>query len=159
MAVRFAPGIDKKQDAMKKLLATALLGTFALAISPGQASAGWLSCLCCKKGCTVTLTARQYNAFSPYCFDNLNGCIPIAGYGCGPQGGCAVNGGTCLGELPTTMINGAKPVEALPQGQPVPAQTAPHAWQQWAPGMINPNPAPFANTAPPLYAPPAAVAR
>jgi hypothetical protein len=138
---------------MKKLLSTALLGLLGLALSSSQASAGWWSC-CCKDKCGITLVARQYNAFSPFCLDSCNVCIPNAG-NCGYGSACSVQGGTFLGELPTTTDGMAK-AQSITPGQPLPAgnaqtyvgQVQPQVLQQWGPGMVNPNFAPY-------YAPPA----
>jgi hypothetical protein len=92
---------------MKKLLVIAILGFAALGLATEPASAGWLCRKCCKQKCCLTLCARQYNAFSPYCLDSFNGNFPLQGMsggcsngacymgsaGCGSQAGVA-----CLGE-------------------------------------------------------------
>jgi hypothetical protein len=139
---------------MKKLLSTALMGLMGLALSSGHASAGWWGCGCSK--CGVTLCARQYNAFSPFCLDTCNVCIPNACNGSGYGPACSVQGGNCLGELPTTTTEGTAKAQSMPVGQQLPAgamptyvgQVRPQTWQQWAPGMVNPNAGTY-------YAPPA----
>jgi hypothetical protein len=137
---------------MKKLLWTALIGLVGLVLSSGHASAGWWGCGCCK--CGVKLCAHQYNAFSPFCLETCNVCTPNGCNGNGYGPGCSAQGGNCLGELPTTTEGTAK-AQSLPLGQPLPAgampgyagQAHPQMYQQWAPGMANPNAGPY-------YAPP-----
>src|SRR5438105_4916246 len=136
---------------MKKIFVIAVLGLAGLGLDVGRASAGLLNCFCCKK-CTMKLSAKQYNAFSPYCLDSVSGCVPATsccGFGhggvafcpCGPDagyGGCGPacshsNGGWAMGELPAPgpgqAFNGpmVMPGEAL-QG-----------WPNGVPGMVNPN--------------------
>src|SRR5205814_8867524 len=97
----------KKQHAMKKIFVIAILGLAGLGFSVEQASAAGplLKRLCCCKRCSVKLSAKQYNAFSPYCLDSLSGCLPLAGLAGGAPGyGYGGGGPACsyanMGELP-----------------------------------------------------------
>jgi hypothetical protein len=106
---------------MRKQFAIALVSLAALGLTSRPASAWWFPC--CKSKCCMTLCAKQYNAFSPYCLDSLNGCFPLQGnaanggcfLGC-PTGFSAHAGVACLGELPqglagnATVINGSTQV-------------------------------------------------
>jgi hypothetical protein len=86
---------------MKKLIAIALFSILGLGLTQGKASAWWEH-LCCHHKCCLTLTCRQYNAFSPFCCDGACGFMPLSqGPSCG--NGCTYSGdGACLGELPAT---------------------------------------------------------
>ncbi len=100
---------------MRKNIFFAMLGLGALALLPGSASAWWLADCCCHK-CCVKLCAKQYNAFSPFCLDSLQGCLPLQG-GCGNGGFCGgpscgpacsyPDGGGYMGELPPASAPGA----------------------------------------------------
>jgi hypothetical protein len=79
---------------MKKRLLAGALGLAALVLAPQDAEAlGLLRRHCCDHRCSLHLCIRQYNAFSPVCFGNINcmGCNPFAmgngGMPCGPMGG------------------------------------------------------------------------
>jgi len=98
---------------MRKLIAIALFSILGMGLTQGKASAWWEH-LCCKHKCCLTLTCRQYNAFSPFCCDGACGFMPLAqGPSCG-NGGCTYSGdGGCMGELPA------------PAGAPAPAAKAP----------------------------------
>jgi hypothetical protein len=66
---------------MNKLLASALVSVAAVGLSASQASAGWLSWLCCGGKCSYkyTVNCRPYNAFTPVCYGNVTcdgACIP-----------------------------------------------------------------------------------
>jgi hypothetical protein len=115
----FAPGFDEEPHAMKKLFVIAVLGTAALAMTSAKASAGWLHCWSCKHHCVMSLTCTQYNAFSPFCCDQANGCVPLQafanacnGSNCGPS--CV--GGACLGELPAPAAGGHALLNPTPNG-------------------------------------------
>jgi hypothetical protein len=92
---------------MKRFFAITILGLASLGIAAQQVSAGWLLHHCCQH-CCLKVCAKQYNAFSPYCIDSLNGCCPAqglaaiaganCGYGQGP-GFAYQDGGACQ-ELP-----------------------------------------------------------
>jgi hypothetical protein len=105
---------------MKKLLTTAFLSLAALALGSNHASAWW-PMSCCKSKCCISVCARQYNAFSPYCIDGCGPCGAI-GFSCGTgcaQGACAY-GGANLGELPMTMEAGSSGVAHVTSpGMPV----------------------------------------
>jgi hypothetical protein len=141
---------------MKKLFAVAILGIAALALTTESASAGWLCHHCCKSKSCLTLTAKQYNAFSPYCLDSFNGCFPLQGMGCNGNcymgcvgGSCTQAGVACLGELPSpgavTNLPQGGTVMAAPtmvqNGNAAPAapKAAVQPWPTWAPGMASPS--------------------
>jgi hypothetical protein len=121
---------------MKKLVVIAVLGMAALALTSSNASAGWLKCWPCKHHCVMSLTCTQYNAFSPYCCDQANGCVPLQAFANACNGsncGASCVGGACLGELPAT--NGHAMLNAAPNGAiAMPGATMPMY------GAINPMP-------------------
>jgi hypothetical protein len=150
---------------MKRFFAIALLGLAALGLGSGRASAWWWS-HCCGHKCGITLTATQYNAFSPYCLDSLHGCLPLAGLAAqvaGPECGgaaCSMQGGYCLGELPAPgtitghasagdavagpalsapVANGPQVVPPTTAQAPLPQGAPAQAWPTWGPGMVNPS--------------------
>jgi hypothetical protein len=159
---------------MRKFFASALLGLAALALAAGPTSAWWPfhHCKCCVKLC-----AKQYNAFSPYCLDSLNGCLPPqGGMGNGacylgtPQGCSAYAGVACLGELPApgtadgATVHGSSAPAAngsvmsgpitIQNGNPtiVAPGTNAQSWQ-WTPGLASPNGLAGTNPQPWLWTP------
>ena len=99
---------------MRKLIAIGLFSIMGLGFTQGKASAWWEKLCCCHK-CCLTLTCRQYNAFSPFCCDGACGFMPIAqGPGCGTNGCCYAGDGGCLGELPATNAPAGKTVTSIP---------------------------------------------
>jgi hypothetical protein len=138
---------------MKKLFTLTLLGLAGLALTAGQASAGWLFHCGCK--CYVNLRCKQYNAFSPYCCEFVPACSSAPVYVPNPawSGGCP--GGACYAGGPS--YPGAVAVAPSLPGSPTaaPAPTAPatngymaasqpmhtlppQAWQNWNPNWMNP---------------------
>ncbi len=117
---------------MKKILAVAALAAAALGFSAGRANAHWFSCLSCCNKCSVTIHCKQYNAFSPFCCDNMSGCMPCNGGACaaGPVGPACVGGACMGGELPAFANGGnlllppgaqAGGTYILPPGAQIPA--------------------------------------
>ncbi len=99
---------------MKKLIAIGLFSIVGLGLTQGTASAWWEKLSCCHK-CCLTLTCRQYNAFSPFCCDGACGFMPISqGCGNGGNGCCYAGDGACLGELPATNGPAGKTVTNIP---------------------------------------------
>jgi hypothetical protein len=126
----------KRMDAMNKLVASAFLSLLGLGMAVQQAAA-WgchSCCLCCR--CKVCISSSQYNAFSPFCVDNVSyrGCcgpLFFPNNNCCPSPSCdpCCTGSDCcdggvLGQLPAPgAIQGAP---AAPKStQPAPGFKAP----------------------------------
>src|ERR1700730_7728826 len=102
---------------MRKFFVIAILGLAGLGFSVEQASAGKLCNWCCCKKCCVKLCAKQYNAFSPFCLDSIQGCVQVtANPGCGPWGcgqGCGCG------------YQGCGPTGCFPHGYGMPGELPP----------------------------------
>jgi hypothetical protein len=133
---------------MKRFLSAAVVSLAVYGFAANQSSAGWLHHCECTQQYTVTVTCRQYNAFSPFCCDQGSVKTHHCLHGhCGHGGCCAQayspeNGcDSCLGELPAVEPHGA--ATGFQNGMhDIPAQmpSAPpnQGWSGWGPGMMNP---------------------
>jgi hypothetical protein len=133
---------------MRKLFAISLVSVSVLGLTAGQAAAWWFP-LC--KPCCKTIHCKQYNAFSPFCCDDLQGCAvapdAINAYvGAGhPQANFIAGEAGYMGELPVTVNNG------VPGGGTIVTAPSPAAP---APSLGNATPPPgFARVLPPNAAP------
>jgi hypothetical protein len=137
---------------MKKLSAIAILSVAALVLSQAQASAWW-NHFCCNHCCNMKICCKQYNAFSPFCCDMAQGCVPLGGYaGYGACGaGCAASAYPegSVGQLPNAAELSGQPMMMGQAGMPgmpggmfmAPGNNfsmAPQGWQPWGPGMMAP---------------------
>jgi hypothetical protein len=98
-----------------------VLGLVVFGLTTGQASAEWLSWLTSKHKCYVTLKCKQYNAFSPYCCDDVPADVIAAGQG-HPWWRSAVFAagvsGECLTDLPSSAPLGENMVWEGPASPP-----------------------------------------
>jgi len=136
----------KKQHAMRRIFVIAILGLAGLGLTVEQACAGPIkNCLCCKK-CCMTLCAKQYNAFSPYCLDSVTGCVPVGGFPSWmPSNGYQGNGSACcypngsgMGELPPPGPMGPHSFGSPMMSPGMSPGDAMHGWPAYGPGMMNP---------------------
>jgi hypothetical protein len=96
---------------MRKVLAISLVSVSVLGLTAGQAAAWWFPLF---KPCCKTVHCKQYNAFSPFCCDDLQGCAvwphavnAYAGAGY-PHANFIAGEGGYLGELPAVGNSGVQ---------------------------------------------------